>query len=155
MSDKPSGDLQARFYDAGHKLAREAETGSISNVNKELQQFRDSHTPKEFNALIQSIQSANAADVAEDRNNLAGKRVSQLSVPTLILEDTNKDKHPDRIAGRIVADAPKADAPNANGIGSSAKPDQTKHGRETGNYGSGWNPALANQAFDDVLNLRR
>jgi hypothetical protein len=151
MSEKaaPTRDLKQWTFEQGNRLAREAETGSIDNVNRELSQVRSQLSPREYNALISGIQSANTARVAQDQYDLQGKQVKKLTVPTLILEDSphDKDKLPDHVAGRVLADgkkesfeAPKTPATPAKRVG------------DDGNYYFPWSAAMGAKAFDDVLN---
>ncbi len=149
MSEKaPTRDLKQWTFEQGNRLAREAETGSIANVNRELSEVRNQLTPREYNALISGIQSANTARVAQDQYDLQGKRVKSLTVPTLILEDSprDKDKLPDHVAGRVLADgkketfeAPKTPATPAKRVG------------DDGNYPLPWSEAMADKAYRDVL----
>lgn len=150
MSEKaaPTRDLKQWTFEQGNRLAREAETGSIATVNQELSQVRSQLSPREYNALISGIQSANTARVAQDQYDLQGKHVKKLTVPTLILEDSpeDKDKLPDRVGGRILADGkretfeePKAPAKPVKRIG------------DDGNYPLPWSEAMADKAFRDVL----
>ncbi len=154
MSEKaaPTRDLKQWTFEQGNRLAREAETGNIANVNRELSDVRNQLTPREYNALISGIQSANTARVAQDQYDLQGKRVKSLTVPTLILEDSpkDKDKLPDHVAGRILADgkretveAPKAPEKPAKRVG------------DDGNYPMPWSEAMADKAWRDVLNPER
>ncbi len=151
MSEKaaPTRDLKQWTFEQGNRLAREAETGSIDNVNRELSQVRSQLSPREYNALISGIQSANTARVAQDQYDLQGKQVKKLTVPTLILEDSprDKDKLPDHVAGRVLADGKKEtfEEPKPQ-----AKP--AKRVGDDGNYPMPWSEAMADKAWRDVLN---
>ncbi len=160
MSEKaPTRDLQRWTYEQGNRLAHEAETGKTDNVNRELTQVRGQLTPREYNALISSIRSANTAHVAQEQYDLAGKHVKSLSIPTLIFGDSpkDKDKFPDHIAGRILADGKKETveepkSEKALQAERAAKIDQRM--KETGNYGPAWG-GDDDAAFRHVLNLKR
>ena len=129
--------------------------------------FRKTHTPNEFNALISAIAAANTAHVAIDQMDVAATRVKSATVPTLILADSpkDKDKLPDHVAGRIVAYPAKLaeeagrptsvmDAFPKVEVSDAAK-EGRKRMRETGNYGFGWSEAAAAAAYEDVLYPRR
>lgn len=157
MSDKAKVDLQTRYFEQGHRMAREAETGSYESVNKELATLRSQIKPAEYNALIRSIQSANVAHVAEDQQR-SGNDPSKFKIPTLILSDSpkDKDKLPDHIGGRILTNGPRQaeQAPTPR-----TQPGQTADGRETvaermrrtGSYPMPWSEAAADAAWKDVL----
>lgn len=157
MSDKAKVDLPARYFEQGHRMASEAETGSFEAVNKELATLRSQIKPAEYNALIRSIQSANIAHVAEDQQRNS-KDPSKLRVPTLILEDSpkDKDKLPDHIGGRVLHNGPRQaeQTPTPR-----TQPGQAADGRETvaermrrtGNYPMPWSEAAADAAWKDVL----
>jgi len=151
MSEKAAAPLQTKFFEQGNRLAREAEAGSMQRVNQELADFRKTLSAPEFNALIKSIQSANTARVAQDQYDLKGKKVNELTVPTLILVDSkeDKDKLPDRIGVIILADG-KERAEQA----APAKPVPTKTLKD-GDYPLPWSEAMAAKAFDDVLNPKK
>lgn len=150
MSEKTATrDLKHWNYEQGNRLAREAETGSIDNVNRQLYQVRSQLSPKEYNDLINSIQSANTARVAQDKYDLEGKHVKRLTVPTLILSDSpmDNDTLPDHVSGRTLVDGrretfaePKPEAKPAKRVG------------DDGNYPMPWSEAMADKAWRDVLN---
>jgi len=157
MSDAAKVDLQAKYFEQGHRMAREAESGSFEAVNKELATIRGQIKPAEYNALINSIRSANTAHVAEDQSKNR-KDPSKLSVPTLLLEDspTDSDKLPDHIAGRILADGhvqsegASAERKNPSQITDSRTAIDDKM-RQTGNYPMPWSEASADAAWRHVL----
>lgn len=151
MSEKTAAMLPTKYFEQGNRMAREAETGSMQSVNKELADLRKTLSAPQYNALIKSIESANTAHVAQDQYDLKGKQVSRLTVPTLILEDSkaDRDRLPDHIAGRILSDkkeTPEAPKPAAPGGAKTFK---------DGDYPLPWSEAAANRAWNDVLNPRK
>lgn len=158
MSDKAkAGDLQARFYEQGHRMAREAETDSYESVNTELAAIRQQIKPAEYNALINSIRSANTAHVAEDQMR-SGNDPTKFTIPRLLIEDSpkDKDKLPDHIAGRVLFNGPKQAEQQPT---PRTQPTQDRNGREsfddrmrrTGSYPMPWSEAAADAAWRHVL----
>lgn len=149
MSEKTAATLQRQYFEQGDRMAREAEAGGMHNVNRELAEFRNAKgvTPEKYNALIKSIQSANTAHVAQDQYDLQGKQVKKLTVPTLILADSeaDADKLPDHIAGYILGGKKvEAEEPKL------AKPQPQKTLKD-GDYPLPWSEKMADKAWRDVL----
>ncbi len=153
----------------GQELATKAEYGPLAAVNNDLAQMQKLH-PKEFGAIIKSMQGANIVHLADDQNRVngelrartsfdkwLGKPEPTLTVPKLTIEgDDPKDKfkNPTHVTAAVLPNLEIVQsAENANKTSTKAPVSAGRSSFETGNYS---NTAQGQEdAFNDITNPSR
>lgn len=134
VKPKSTSDLRVK----GEDLARQAESGDLSAVIKELDTFRKQN-PSQYNELLLNVQGANANNVNDDRRNVAAENQKRWfgadkkpTLPTLLFEDPDKDGKPNKLYGRMVIDGADTARPQEAKPQAVTRPEAKPTGRNNG-----------------------